>query len=157
PVAENIAEAANVAYGAFSSSAVGSLAFWSRSPGDNRELVWMDSMGKRIGTVGMPEQYFGSSLALSPDEKTLAVTLGVRPQLDIWLIDLNRGTKTRFTFGYSGEMPRWTADGASIIYSHDSFPTNDIVRKPVTGGTEEVLARALVNGFTTDVSLDGKR
>jgi Tol biopolymer transport system component len=81
----------------------------------------------------------------------------VRPQRDIWLIDLNRGNKTRFTFGYIGDSPRWTPDGASIIYSHGLSNTNDIVRKPATGGTEEVLARALVNGFITDVSPDGKQ
>ena len=107
----------------------------------------------------MPEQY-GPSFHLSPDEKTLAITQGVPPQTDIWLIDLNRRNKTRFTFGYTGEFPSWTPDGASIIYSHysrDSHFTNDIVRKPVIGGTDEVLARTLINGFTTDVSPDGKQ
>jgi serine/threonine protein kinase/Tol biopolymer transport system component len=156
PVSENIAPAANVFYGAFSSSAVGSLAFWSGSRIGSRELVWMDRTGKLIGTVGMPEQY-GASFDLSPDEKTLAVTQGVSPQTDIWLIDLNRINKTRFTFGYGGQNPQWTPDGASIIYSHLTGAASDIVRKPVTGGTEDVLARALVNGFTTDVSPNGKQ
>ena len=156
PVWENIPAAANVVYGAFSSSAVGSLAFWSGNRFVNRELVWMDRTGKRIGTVGMPEQYV-LSFDLSPDEKTLAVTQGVTPQTDIWLIDLNHGNKTRFTFGFGGLYPQWTPDGASIIYSHIAGPTNDIVRKRLSGGTEEVLARALVNGYTTDVSPDGKQ
>jgi Tol biopolymer transport system component len=117
----------------------------------------MDRTGKRTGTGVMPEQY-GASLSLSPDEKTLAVTQGVSPQTeDIWLIDLNRTNKARFTFGYGGQNPQWTPDGASIIYSHVVGPTNDIVRKPIAGGIEEVLARALVNGFTSDVSPDGKQ
>jgi Tol biopolymer transport system component len=158
PVSENIAAAATVSYGAFSSSAVGSLAFWSRSASESRDLVWMDRTGKRIGTVGMPEEY-GPAFGLSPDEKTLAVTLGAPGQQDIWLIDLNRRNRTRFTFVYSGNLnPHWTVDGASIIYSLQvAGLTNDIVRKPVAGGTEEVLVRALVNGFTTDVSPDGKQ
>ena len=97
PVADNVAMAAHNRYGAFSLAANGTLAYWSGGAADNRELVWMDRSGRRVRTLGQPKGF--GTLALSPDEKTVAATIGTRPQIDVWLVDSASGLLTRFTFG----------------------------------------------------------
>jgi len=156
PVAENVGVAANNRYGAFSSSAGGSLAYWSGGPVDNRELVWMDFSGKRVGNVGTPGPF--GPIALSPNEKILAVSQGATlRQSDIWLTDLERKSSTRFTFGVGGAVPMWTPDGASLIYTRAPQVAWDIARKSITGGNEEVLLRQVVNAGPSDISPDGKQ
>ena len=84
-------------FAAFSAAQNGVLAY--RTLGQaSTELVWFDRQGRRLGTVGEPANY--SVPALSPDEKTLAVTR-IDPEIgtrDIWLFDLVRGTPSHFTF-----------------------------------------------------------
>jgi Tol biopolymer transport system component len=156
PVAENVAMAANQRYGAFSLAGNGTLAYWgSGGVADNRELVWMDRSGKRLSVVGKPNN-FGAGYALSPDEKTVAVSVGNLPQSDIWLLDSAKGSITRFTFGLTGSLPVWFPDGRSIIYQRRNGFTNDIVRRQITGGAEELLLANLINATPTDVSSDGK-
>jgi len=154
PVAENVAIAANNVYGAFSLSANGTLAYGSGGAANSRELVWMVRSGKRVRTLGEPKRF--GTFALSPDEKTVAATFGARPQTDVWLLDSASGLVTRFTFGSSGNYPVWSADGRTIFYARRSGVTNDIVRRPITGGGEEVLLAHTINALPTDVSPDGK-
>ena len=156
PVAENVASAANVNYGAFSLARNGTLAYWGGvGVANNRELVWMDRSGKRLSVLGKPNAFiFG--LALSPDEKTVAATVGVRPQMDIWLLDSASGSMTRFTFGFTGIAPVWTPDGRLIVYARPRAATNDIVRRQISGAAEELLLANIVNAGPTDVSSDGK-
>lgn len=158
PVAENVAIAANNRYGAFSSARNGTLAYWSRSQTDNREFVWMDRSGKRLGARGKPSALVTFYFALSPDERTVAATVGDLPQSDIWLIDSASGASTRFTFGFTGMSPIWSPDGRSIVYSRRrrSGPAYDTVRKQIRGGTEEVLLGNAANALPSDFSRDGK-
>jgi predicted Ser/Thr protein kinase len=159
PVAEEIG-VTNAAYGAFSASTNGVLA---HSPGGDRperELVWVDRAGKRLGTVGKsgPITYE----ALSPDEKTVAyiVTDAGNGHSDVWLYDMNRGSASRFTLGTGRAVsPIWSPDGSRIAYA--GSPTNvgkfDILQKPVRGGKEELVqpsAGAQLRLF--DWSPDGK-
>ncbi|BCS32129.1 hypothetical protein TBR22_A13380 [Luteitalea sp. TBR-22] len=154
PVADNVAMAANNRYGAFSLAANGTLAYWSGGAADDRELVWMDRSGRRVRTLGEPKGFGG--LALSPDEKTVATAIGTRPQTDVWLVDTASGLLTRFTFGSTGHSPVWSADGRAMFYARRSGATSDIVRRPITGGAEDVLLEQAINPLPTDVSPDGK-
>jgi Tol biopolymer transport system component len=155
PVAENVAIAAHVLYGAFSARN-GTLAYWNGGLFDHRELVWMDRSGKRLGVIGKPND-LGGDIALSPDEKTVAVTVGTSAKSDIWLMDSASGASTRFTFGPTVMMsPIWSADGRSIVYSRRRGQANDILRRQITGGTEELLLQNIVNALPSDFSSDGK-
>ena len=154
PVAENVAIAANNRYGAFSLAGNGTLAYWGGGAANNREVVWMDRSGKRLSPLGKPNLWGG--LALSPDEKTVAVHIGIAPQRDIWLLDLASESITRFTFGFTGFSPVWTPDGRSIVYARTTGITSDIVSRPIRGGAEELLLTRVVNAAPRDVSSDGK-
>jgi len=154
PVAENVAIAANILYGAFSAAGNGTLAYWSGGRADHRELAWMDRSGKRLGTLGAPNDLVGN-VALSPDEKTVAVTVGRQPQSDIWLMDSASGASTRFTFGFTGFYPIWSPDGRSIVYARQRGVAYDVVRRQIAGGTEDLLLN-IVDAFPSDFSSDGK-
>src|SRR5260370_484565 len=96
PIAEQVAAGGNIGFGAFSVSENGVLAYRSVGAASDRELVWMNRTGKRLGAVGKPGNFV--SIAVSPDEKTLALTVRNGSQADIWLEDVGRGVLSRFTF-----------------------------------------------------------
>jgi Tol biopolymer transport system component len=118
PVAENVAIAANNRYGAYSLAGNGTLAYWGRPAANSRGLVWMDRSGKRLGPLGNPNIFGGP--ALSPDEKTVAASVGPPTQRDIWLLDSASESITRFTFGFTGFNPVWTPDGRSLVYARQT-------------------------------------
>lgn len=95
----------------FSASPNGVLV-WHRNTQSSQSLLqWFDRSGKRLSVVGEAADY--SNPALSRDDTKLAV--GIRdPQTkarDIWIFDLLRGTKTRFTFDPADDLDSiWSPD-----------------------------------------------
>jgi hypothetical protein len=68
----------------------------------------MDRSGKPLGTVAEPGDYF--NIALSPDEKRVAVTLltGAPENRDVWLIDMGRSVSSRLTSDPANDLlPTW--------------------------------------------------
>jgi len=161
PIAEQVANTGNVGFGAFSVSENGTLVY--RSGGgalSSRELVWMDRAGKRLSAVGKPGDF--GTMAVSPDEKTVAVGVRNGSQIDIWLEDLGRGVLTRFTFRSGiNRNPIWSSDGSRLIFSSSSLSSSSfstgIYQKPAGGnGQEELLLHSGLNGYPDDWSPDGK-
>ena len=59
-------------------------------------LTWMDRKGNRVGSVGEPGSY--TNLALSPDDRRVAVGVGRDGNRDIWVIDVaHDGDEQRIT------------------------------------------------------------
>src|SRR6266542_3608303 len=115
-VAETLGVGSPPGYATYSVADSGVLAY---VPGvsQNRELVWFDRGGKVLGTIGQPGVY--RSPALSPDEKRVAVGIfdTQAASSDIWLIDLARGIRSRFTFDPANEsLARWSPDGSRIMF-----------------------------------------
>jgi eukaryotic-like serine/threonine-protein kinase len=158
PIAEQVPNSVNSGFGAFSVSQNGLLVFLSGAKDSDRELVWMDRGGKRLGALGKPGAFV--EFAISPDEKTLAARIGNTSQSDIWLEDMGRGVLSRFTFrSGSARNPVWSPDGANVAFSSlaPGSYAFDIFRKPAGGnGQEELLLHAGINGWPEDWSPDGK-
>jgi Tol biopolymer transport system component len=54
---------------------------------------------------------------------------------DVWLYDLARGVRTRFTSGSKNNAdPVWSPDGSHIVYNSDAKHQGDLYRKPTHGG-----------------------
>ncbi|HUK86801.1 MAG TPA: hypothetical protein VLT85_03980, partial [Terriglobales bacterium] len=144
-------------HGVFSVSEAGLLAYQAGGSGAGSRLIWYDRSGKKLGTVGERQSYY--SVALSPDGRKLAVAAG-EAEPDIWIYDLERGTKTRATFetGVGNLSPVWSPDGSRIAFaSARTHHTLNLYEKPSDGtGTEEELLPPGSERGPSSWSPDGK-
>jgi eukaryotic-like serine/threonine-protein kinase len=103
-------------------------------------LAWLDRKGNRLSEVGEPSDYY--SPAISPDGKTVAVGLRdpATQMRDIWLIDLERGTQSRFTSDPADDInPTFSPDASRIAFSSARKGRRDIYVKAANGIGEEQL------------------
>jgi Tol biopolymer transport system component/tRNA A-37 threonylcarbamoyl transferase component Bud32 len=115
PVAEKVQYDSGVWRSLFTVSENGMLAYQAGSARLGTELMWFDRGGKQTGKLSDRERY--SDPRLSPDGRRLAVTVG-DPLTNIWVFDLDRGTKTRLTFDTATHnMPSWSPDGGRVAFA----------------------------------------
>jgi serine/threonine protein kinase/Tol biopolymer transport system component len=148
-VADNVSDLAAANLSDFSVSNTGILVYRSGAAGALGQLVWYDRAGKPLGPVGSPGEYRG--ISLSPDGRRVAVHRHQDPGGgDIWLLDLERDTFTRFTSHPSHNMePVWSHDGQRIAFAsdRDGGPFN-IYQKDANGAANEELALQTKNAIT---------
>jgi Tol biopolymer transport system component len=127
-------------YGGFSVSTTGTIVYRTGLP--RRQFAWYDRTGTRVGLVGGPDANDLSAPALSPDGRRIAGTRNVRNGLDIWIMDLRRGSVSPFTSEAETEgHPVWSPDGASIAF--ESSRENWKMRiKPSSGVGADALLHA---------------
>jgi Tol biopolymer transport system component len=120
----------------FSASADGTLLWADAAAGMSRKIVWRDRAGKKLGEVGSPQDLI-YSLKLSPDGTKAAYSAIEQGNLDIWIVDLERSVRTRFTFAseYEGG-PRWTPSGKEIVFTSRRKDASGIVIQPADGSGE---------------------
>jgi serine/threonine protein kinase len=108
------------------------------------QLTWLDTGGKAVGSVGLPAEIVGSP-RISPDGTRVAVAeASSSSSEDIWLLDLKRGTNTRFTFGPgTNNDPVWSPDGSEIVFTSNREQTFNLYRKAADGSkVEQPLLRS---------------
>ena len=141
----------------FSASENGVLAWITAATRTVSELVWFDASGRRAGAVGPPADY--GSPALAPDGGRLAVDIydPSTKTRDIWIFDLNRGSRTRFTFDPGDDMdPVWSPDGSRVAWTSDRKGVRDLYVKSASGtGQDEPLLVSSLPKRTEDWSRDG--
>ena len=141
----------------FSASQNGTLVFAPVQNPDNT-LLWMDSMGKPLGTVGEPGRY--ASLRLSPDESRLVVERD-RPHHDLWIYDLRRNDlrgqnlPTQFTSGVNAGLPVWSNDGTKIAFASEKAGTFEVHVKSTFGTKEEEVLVNTPNSLPLNWAPDG--
>jgi Tol biopolymer transport system component len=157
-VAEQVRFSQVYDYGYFAVSENGLLAYLG---GGLSQWTWLNRTGKRLTGIGEPADY-GNWSSLSPDSKRLAVTRK-NPTTgydDIWLIDLDRGISSRFTFGsekHASRYPMWSPDGKRIFFSADRDGVFDLYAKNANGSEKEKpLLESDLNKVPNDVSQDGR-
>jgi len=89
----------------------------SEATGNRRSLVWVDRQGQAEPVNAPLAQY--AAPRLSPDGRHVAVQVDNTNDAHVVVIDLQRGTSTRLTFGDGADdgNPIWTPDGARIVFS----------------------------------------
>jgi Tol biopolymer transport system component len=128
----------------------GTLVCLRGATGQQIDLVWID----RNGTVGDPvsevkPSYFDPEF--SPDGKRIAVCEWDGVEVDIWIHDIERKTRTRFTFVEGPQLgPEWTPDGLRVLY-YDS--RNDTIVSRMADGTGSPTA--VGKGREPSISRDG--
>jgi serine/threonine-protein kinase len=102
-------------------SAGGTLAYTTGGAVGTRRAVWVTREGGATPVdPSWDPQGTIDAFALSPDEKTLAVSLQRNGKRDIWVKALPSGPFSRITFGDTGSTrPAWTPDGRSLLYVLD--------------------------------------
>ena len=112
-----------------------------RDPVQNESLLtWMDRKGNRVGSVGEPGLY--SNLALSPDDRQVAVGAGRDGNRDIWVIDVaHDGDEQRITTDPAAEFdPTWSRpDGRHIIFNSNRTGAFSLFRRPSDASGSDVL------------------
>jgi len=138
-VAEPVGTDFGVLRGAFSVSLSGVLAHRAVTGSPRRQLVWMNRAGMQLGTVGPPDQETLVDPELSPDGRQIAVRRAVQGNLDLWLIDVQRGIQNRFTFDVNTDANgEWSPDGRRIVFSSNRGATAfELFEKAASGASEE--------------------
>ncbi len=141
---------------AVSASAAGPIVFRAASATNDRQLVWYGRSGTELSRVGAPSAA-GAAPSLSPDGRQMALSRLVDGNRDIWLLDIQRGVFSRFTFDPSPDgAPNWTPDGSRVVFSSPRSGVLGLYQKSVAGGPEEPLLVTDQNINTSDISSDGQ-
>ena len=119
PLVEGVRGSLNTGAAQFSVATNGSLVY---VPGDNQRgvyaLVWVDREGRASPVVEQQAAY--AAPRVSPVGSLIAVSIAEEDNTDIWVIDADRGTRTRLTTDASRDIgPLWTPDGTRIVFSLD--------------------------------------
>jgi len=157
PVAEDVLVVPGASLATFSVSDTGVLSYSTGSADLQLQLEWRDRSGKVDGALGDPTSY--RAVTISPDDRMAAaritdMTLGTS---DLWIFDLDRGLRTRFTFDPAMDTwPVWSPDGRSLYFSSDRGGENGIYRKDLAGaGTVELVFEGKQAMWPSSVSPDG--
>lgn len=145
----------------FSVSGNGVLVYQGGSA-ENQQLTWLDRRGNQLATLGARNSYAG--FRLSPDGRHLAVVRTDDPATVypmIWIMDLShQDVLSRFTDAGVAEAdfgPVWSPDSSQIVFSQGDDRRMRLVRRPLNGGSPEIVVDTEGPKFPTDWSSDGRQ
>ena len=124
--------------------------------GEGGQLTWLDTSGRRLGTVG--DRSAAYALRLSPDGRRASMLLG-DPNNDVWIYELERGVRTRLTRDVQAIMtPLWSPDGSQVLYGSQAGQTGFVLATVFANGAGErkVLYQSKERAEPTDWSRDGR-
>jgi Tol biopolymer transport system component len=124
-----------------STSSTGTLVY-SRPVNRAAQLYWHGRDGRKLGAIEGARLY--NQLLISPDGRRAAVELtGTEktPTLTVWLLELSTGILSLFTPNTDSRYADaiWSADSHDLIYMASKGGKSWIVRKPVGGGSEQII------------------
>ncbi len=158
PLAEGVLMHSGASIAVFSASRDGVLAFQTGEAESEITLGWLDREGNPAGILGDPAIY--RTAAISPDGSHAAVTVrdASAGTYDLWVFELARNLRTRFTFDPGNEFfPVWSPDGRYLYYASDKEGPTDIYRKAISGTQlEEVVYASEAAILPNDISPDGE-
>ena len=137
-------------FGFFTASRTDTLIYRSGGPEQNLQLKWLDRQGKTTSSVGEPGAFI--TTVLSPDGTRAAISQFGENPTNLWLLDLARGTRTRFTFNSAAMYPVWSNDGSSIAFAS----RGNLYRKLANGTKDEELLLQGGQPVPTSWSRDGR-
>jgi serine/threonine protein kinase/Tol biopolymer transport system component len=100
----------------------------------DRTLLRVDRNGRAAPAIDARAGY--ESPAISPDGRQVAVTLVSETGSDIWIVDLERATRIRFTAGGTSAFPVWKPDSSAIAFQSTAPGPWNLFSKPLDGSAE---------------------
>ena len=158
PIADQVRFDIGVSRGVFSASENGILVYQTGVVQAGSQMMWFDRTGKSTGLVGSMSLQYGVRLAPDAQKLTVNVFDSASGNLDIWIYELSRGVKTRFTFDAARDLfPVWSPDGTQIAFSSEREGKRRLFVKRADGSApEELLLDSQALDSPTDWSPDGK-
>ena len=136
----------------------GTLVYLPGAPGDiQRSLFSVDREGEARPFFEEPGLY--SSPAFSPDGSRLALDIITDGNRDIWIYEIERGTRTRLTSDAAPDaVPIWSPDGQQVAFaSQRDGPVFNLYWKPADGSGEvQRLTHSDYPQLASSFSPDGK-
>jgi serine/threonine protein kinase len=120
-------------------------------------VIWVDQTGKSQPLPAPSAGY--ENPKLSPDGKRLAIFKRDGITGDIWIIDVNTGNSSRFTFDPAEDnFPVWSPDGKQIVFASNRDGKIFNLYKKGSGGTsdDELLLKTPYDKTPFGWSADGK-
>ena len=135
----------------------GTLVYVDQPELPQRQLVWRDRNGKKLGVIGQPQRAMEFA-SISPDGRYAAVTAQAGGNTDIWLHDVLRSTRERFTFDPAiDSVPTWSPDSSRVVFSSGRNQNRGLFIKPADGHADaEQLLATPSNEYVHDWSPDGR-
>ncbi|MGD8375652.1 MAG: protein kinase [Acidobacteriota bacterium] len=133
----------------------GTLVHLRAAPQRRTRLVRVDRQGRVTAAIGEP-QLGQTDPALSPDGSLVAVAAQEADNDDIWIFDVESGTKRRLTFAEAGESaPVWMPSGEEVTFSRRGGKVGEveIIAASADGSGR---SRSLARGFGGRFSVDGR-
>ncbi len=100
----------------------------------DRTLLRVDRDGRAAPLIEARAGY--EYPALSQDGRKVAVMITSATGSDIWMIDLERATRIRFTAGGASAFPVWAPDGSRVAFQSTAAGPWNLFWKPLDGSTE---------------------
>ena len=158
PVADSIAmgQVAISQVAAASVAASGQIVYRTGGDAERRQFLWFDRAGKSLGKASEPDSAFPGSPSLSPDGRRLAMHRVVAGNVDIWMLELERGALSRFTSNAANEIwPIWSPDARRIFFSSNRDGSYALYEKASDGAADQKLVLAM-RAHPEDWSRDGR-
>jgi Tol biopolymer transport system component len=151
-VADSISVNPALSLASLSASASGPIAYGTDSI-RRTQFAWFNRSGRRLESVGTPDQRSMANPSLSADGTRMAFSRVVGGNWDIWVVDM-QGAVGKLTSALSLDFnPVWSPDGRRIFYQSNN---SSIYSRSVADGTpEQALLRDQTMIYPSDVSPDG--
>ena len=133
------------------------LVYLDRSGQQQRQLVWLDRAGEKIGEIGSPLD--SRDPELSPDGRKVAVVTLEGGDRDVWIWEISRGVKNRLTFSEApNAAPIWSPSGAELVFAslREGSSYDIFLRKADGTGEPKPLAAGPLGEVPADWSRDGR-
>ncbi len=141
---------------AFSASTTGVLTYRTTAAQGDRQLTWFDRSGKRLSHASAVEST-SANPELSPDGRRVALNRSVSLNMDVWLLETERGVLSRFTFDTGFDhSPVWSPDGTHIVFNANPNGVSGLYEKLASGSGAEKLIYATQRSLPMDWSRDGR-
>ena len=138
-------------------SATGTIVYRTGGSGGRRQFAWFDRSGNRLDSLDDFDNG-GVNPSMSPDGRFVAVHRSVSGNVDIWLLELERGLFRRLTLDTGLDIvPVLSSDGHRVAFASNRAGQFDLYSRPADGsGADELLLATPDFEIAQDWSPDGR-